>query len=162
MQIIPPNIGAEIALLRASAAGVRDKALLRAMLKCGLIARDEARRNAPISPTQSLINNTRKTSKRSKTQDRSTGRAKPGGLERSIKWRAEPDNAVVFVASNSEAGKYALKIHDEKGISWFKLGPGSVAKKGGRVDDKFIERAINDNQDEFARIIKTEIGKAMP
>jgi len=161
MQIIPPNIGAEIAMLRASAAGVRDKALPRAMLKCGLIARDEARRNAPISPTQKTKNNLHKTKSKRAAGERSTSRAKPGGLIRAISTKSGPDNAEVFVATNSEAGKYAFRIHEEKGISWHERGPGTI-QRGARADDKFIERAINDNQDEFARIIKTEIGKAMP
>ncbi len=161
MQIIPPNIGAEIALLRASAAGVRDKALPRAMIKCGMIAKREAVRNAPRSSTQSTKNNLRKTSRRRKADERSTGRAKPGGLERSVSMTHGSDNAEVFIATNSEAGKYAFRMHEQKGISWHERGPGTI-QKGGRADDKFIERAINENQDEFAKIIKTEIGKAMP
>lgn len=36
-------------------------------------------------------------------------------------------------------GKYALRIHDEKGKAWRRRGPGTVAK-GARADDKFILR----------------------
>ncbi len=161
MQIIPPDIGAEIALLRASAAGVRDKALPRAMIKCGMIAKREAVRNAPRSSTQSTKNNLRKTNRRRPAGERSSSRAKPGGLERSISMKAGANNAEVFIATNSEAGKYAFRIHEQKGISWHERGPGTI-QKGGRADDKFIERAVFENQGQFAQIIENEVGKAMP
>jgi hypothetical protein len=161
MQIIPPDIGIEIALLRAAAAGVRDRALPRAMLKCGMIAKREAIRNAPRSPTQSAKNNLHKTSRRRPADPRSTGRAKPGGLERAISMTSGSDNAEVFVATNSEAGKYAYRIHEEKGITWHERGPGTIAK-GGRADEKFISRALADNAAVFLRIIKTEFEKVVP
>ena len=161
MQIIPPDIFAEIALLRASVAGVSNKALPRAMQRCGQIARREAIRNAPRSATQSMINNLRKTKRRRKANPRSTSRPKPGGLERSIEMRATGTNAEVFIATNSEAGKYAFRIHEEKGISWHDRGPGTMTK-GARADDKFIERAVFENKAEFGKIIRIEVGKAMP
>ena len=161
MQIIPPNIDAEIALLRASAAGVRDRALPRALRRCGELAKREAIRNAPRSPTQSLINNTRITGRRRAANPRSTNRAKPGGLERSISLAVNPDNAEVFIATNSEAGKYAFRIHEEKGISWHERGPGTITK-GVRADDKFIERAVFENERQFGRIITTEVERVMP
>jgi hypothetical protein len=161
MTIIPPNIDAEIAMLRASAAGVRDRALPRAMRRCGEFAKRESIRNAPRSPTQSVINNTRKTSRRRPAGLRSTNRAKPGGLERSISLTVGNDNAEVFIATNSEAGKYAFRIHEEKGISWHERGPGTITK-GTRADDKFIERAVFENERQFGRIITAEVERTMP
>lgn len=64
----------------------------------------------------------------------------PGGLMRSIMLETGDDYAEVFVASNSEGAAYAVKIHDEKGVTWKHRGPGTQAK-GPQADDKFIERA---------------------
>ena len=64
----------------------------------------------------------------------------PGGLERSIEFASDEEKAEVYVASNSEAGRYAGIIHDKKGVRWHERGPGTQAK-GERADDKFIERA---------------------
>ena len=64
----------------------------------------------------------------------------PGGLERSIQLETGDDFATVFVPSNSEAADYAVRMHDEKGLTWKHRGPGTQAK-GPQADDKFIERA---------------------
>ena len=109
----------------------------RAMTRCGLIAVREAKANAPRSPTMN------------------------GGLERSIEYEASESGCAVFVASNSQAGRYARRIHDEKGITWRNRGPGTVAK-GQRADEKFIERAIRDNAQNFGLIIADELRKALP
>ena len=74
-------------------------------------------------------------------------KAAPGGLQDSItaavRGTGHGASAEVFVASNSNAVKYARRIHDEKGKTWKNRGPGTV-QKGARADDKFIERAVND------------------
>lgn len=51
-----------------------------------------------------------------------------------------------YVSRHSEAGAYARRIHDDKGKTWFNRGIGTIAK-GPQADEKFIERAINDNLD---------------
>ena len=66
----------------------------------------------------------------------------------------------VFVGSNSLAGKYAKRIHDDRYKSWWDRGPGSIAK-GTHAREKFIERAINDNESQFFAIIESETGKAI-
>lgn len=77
----------------------------------------------------------------------SHSRHAPGGLEDSIKWRMRgrglAQDAEVYVAANAPAGKYAARIHDEKGRSWVKRGPGTVAK-GAKADDKYILRAVEE------------------
>lgn len=133
---------------------------------------NEAQRNAPISPTVSLLKRlgreggtlTIGASKRRKavtvkTTDyykpatilaaitgKSTGAerisANPGGLMRSIMLETGDDYAEVFVASNAEGAAYTVKIHDEKGVTWKHRGPGTQAK-GPQADDKFIERAYD-------------------
>ena len=115
----------------------------------------EAKLNAPKSPTMAERSATLKRKKRTAL------RTTPGGLEKSIEYEIKGGTCSVFVASNSYAGKYAKRIHDEKGKSWHKRGPGTIAK-GSRADDKFIERAIRDNQDKFLDVFKSELRKALP
>lgn len=137
-------------LRRTTGANVR-----RALDRCGAIAVTEARANAPISPTNKIVSNG--LVRRKRTASRTT----PGGLEKSIMHGVLPDGSgcSVYVASNSFAGAYAKRIHDGKGRTWWKRGPGTVAK-GSRADDKFIERAIRDNADVYTGIFRDEIGKA--
>ena len=85
----------------------------------------------------------------------------PGGLEKSIEYEADETHCSVFVAANSQAGRYAKRIHDEKGITWRNRGAGTVAK-GPRADEKFIERAIRDNAQTFGAIVEDELRKALP
>ena len=125
----------------------------RALARCGLIALREAKANAPRSPTNKILSATLKRKKRT------SRKMMPGGLEKSIEYEVLPFECHVFVASNSFAAKYAKRIHDEKGVTWNKRGPGTVAK-GPRADARFIFRAIIDNQDKFVRIFDSEIKKA--
>jgi hypothetical protein len=134
---------------------VAPTAARRAMSRCGLIAVREAKANAPKSPTMKQLSATLKRKKRT------TRRLMPGGLERSIAYEASETGCSVFVASNAEAGRYAKRIHDEKGITWRNRGPGTIAK-GPRADEKFIERAIRDNAQNFALIVDDEVRKALP
>lgn len=147
------GLGDVNALLGAlkSAAG---QSALRALARCGLLAVREAKANAPRSPTQKILSATLKRKRR-------TGRKlTPGGLEKSIEYETDGQTCSVFVAANSYAGRYAKRIHDEKGKTWRNRGPGTVAK-GARADEKFIERAIRDNGRKFALIIEDELGKAL-
>lgn len=118
-----------------------------------------AKNYCPRSPTQEQRNSVRKTKRDTSKQKnpRATSRAKPGGLERSIESEVKPGEACIFVANNSEAGSYALKMHDERYQSWNKLGIGSIAKSAGNpVGEKFIERAINDNIDNIKAVFENE------
>lgn len=123
----------------------------RALVRCGRVAVREAKANAPRSPTNAVLSATLRRKRRT------ARRTFPGGLEKSIQSElAAHGRLSVFVASNAPAGRYARRIHDEKGRTWFKRGPGTVAK-GSRADEKFVERAIRDNAGNFAKIIKSEI-----
>jgi len=150
-----------------------------ALARCVLVARREAVRNAPIAPTQSQQNkamvlwhpvngNANMLYRRNSSGERITrsrgrkasasSRPMPGGLEKSIDMWSDEREACVFVPRNSPAGKYATVIHDKKGVRWRNRGIGTQMK-GARADDKFIERAIFDNTDNFKKIIDSEIRK---
>ena len=120
--------------------------------RCGFLAQREAIANAPRSPTNEQYSATLK------RKQRTARKMYPGGLEKSIEHAVLFDTCFVFVAENSYAGRYAARIHDEKGITWRNRGPGTIAK-GRRADEKFIERAVFDNQENFKRIFEDELKK---
>ena len=141
------------ALTKAGA--VASEVAARGLARCGLVAKRDAVRNAPRSPTKSQYSATLKRKKRTARR-----RFFPGGLEKSIETETKDAVCTVFVARNSYAGKYAKRIHDEKGKTWRNRGPGTIAK-GARADEKFIERAIKDNEGNFRKILEDELTKAM-
>lgn len=114
----------------------------------GRFVHAEAVLRAPISPKQEqvILKKPTKTGKARFT----TQKHNPGGLERSITLRFLDGGlaAMVFVPSTSEAGRYAGRMHDERGQSWQNLGPGSLAKPGsstGAVGEKYVVRAWTEN-----------------
>lgn len=131
---------------------MRKSATAAALRRSMLLVQREARRNAPRSPSRKQVS-------ASLVRKRRTSRiCTPGGLEKSIEAELYTDGAMVFVAANSYAGKYAKRIHDEKGVKWNKRGIGTIAK-GNRADEKFIERALNDNAENISKIFDAEIAK---
>lgn len=136
-------------------AKVAPTASRRSMARCGLIAVREAKANAPRSPTMKQHSATLKRKRRT------ARRMLPGGLEKSIEYEADETHCSVFVAANSQAGRYAKRIHDEKGVTWRNRGAGTIAK-GPRADEKFIERAVRENARNFELIVEDELRKAMP
>jgi hypothetical protein len=90
----------------------------------------------------------------------SKNRPMPGGLMRSISVRNTDTQVECFVPTNSVAGSYAFKIHEEKGSKWKDRGPGTQAK-GPQADEKFITRAAADKADDFAAMVKSEIDKIL-
>lgn len=138
----------------------------RANYRIAQTVKDTSVKYAPKSPTQSekraRSNATAAQWKaaRARRSSRSTSRTTPGGLMRSISARSTDEFAEVFVAANSEAGKYAFGIHELKGRTWRKRGPGTVAK-GSKADDKFITRAIDDRAKDIVSIHQDAINKAL-
>lgn len=127
----------------------------RAVQRACMIVHREAVRNAPVSPTNAQYS--KAVLKRKKRTKR---RMHPGGLSRSIEWETRGMEGSVFVASNSEAAAYARKIHDDKYKSWRRRGPGTIAK-GARADDKFIERALNDNAEAIGSLIEKAVASGI-
>jgi hypothetical protein len=134
----------------------------RSYYRVGALVKDTAVKYAPKSPTQaekrkrSTATAAQWKAARKRRSARSTSRTTPGGLMRSIEFKATPEFAEVYVAANSEAGKYAFAIHELKGTAWKKRGPGTEAK-GAKADDKFITRAVQDNQANIAKIIQSGV-----
>lgn len=120
-----------------------------------LIVHRSSVRNAPISPTNAQYS--KAVLKRKKRTKR---RMHPGGLCRSIEWELNGNEGAVFIASNSEAAKYAKVIHDMKGVRWKRRGPGTIAK-GSLADDKFIERALAQNHRAITNIIEKSVEKGI-
>ena len=159
------------------------KAVERAMQDAGQQAHKDAIANAPKSPTAKQAEAQRKrewvakhgkgkASIRRFNRNQELGRARrkagshsrhaPGGLMRSIQWRLLGKglnlDAEVYVAANAEAGKYAKRIHDEKGKTWRRRGPGTVAK-GARADDKYILRAVQKAAKDFPSLLRKRLGR---
>lgn len=170
------------ATLRKEAAAVQ-KALERAMQDAGVQAHKDAVANAPKSPTDAQAKAHRKRDwvakhgsgrasirafnryqdlGKARRKASSHSRAAPGGLAKSIQWRLIGKgfnlDAEIYVAANAEAGKYAKRIHDEKGKTWWKRGPGTVAK-GARADDKFILRAVQQAAKDFPSLLQKWLGR---
>jgi hypothetical protein len=132
----------------------------KALDRCARLAQREAISNAPRSPTMAQKKALRKTKRKVTRKATAHSRAMPGGLEKSISMKVGLNNASVFIAANSQAGRYGARMHDGKGKSWRNRGAGTIAK-GSRADDKFIERAIRGNEGNFLTIINDEMTKAL-
>lgn len=151
--------------LEAKQAKVQE-GMVRMNYRIGSLVKDTSVRYAPKSPSEaekkkaSTATAKQWKSARKRRTDRATSRAKPGGLMRSIQFRATQEFAEVFVAANSEAGKYAFGIHELKGVVWNERGAGTVAK-GSQADDKFISRAINDKRDDIRKIAEDQTAKSL-
>ena len=138
-----------------------DKATAQALRTIAVLVQREAVKNAPRSPTRGQLNKLRKTRRKVTRKARATSRPAPGALENSIERESDSNQARIFVASNSAAGKYANRMHElkNKPSGWRNRGPGTVAK-GSRADEKFIQRAIVDNEGVIMDILRTEHRKA--
>ena len=157
------------------------KAAHRGTVRAGLKTAELARNYAPRSPSEAekrmakrdprpakksrlarAVKAVKKFLKKILTRKKraSSGKAHavPGGLEKSIEAASIREGCSIFVASNSPAGKYAKRIHDEKGEKWWKRGPGTV-RKGAQADEKFIERALRDRAQQNINLIMGEILK---
>ena len=138
----------------------------RMLYRAGARVRDEAKKNSPMSPTMaekesaSTGTKAQRDAGKKRRNDRATSRPAPGQLRDSIEMRSNSSNAEIFVAANSSAGRYAWRIHEEKGKTWFRRGIKTVMR-GERADDKFIERALKDNEENIRRIAQSQVEKAI-
>lgn len=160
MQVILSGVEAVLRDIERAARAV-EKDAARAMYRIGATVKDRAQEYAPISPTERILKSMRKTKRRGKRKASSTTGAKPGSLRNSIQFTANAKQVDIYVPSNSPAGKYAAKIHDEKGKSWRNRGPGTK-KAGPQADEKFISRAIKDSEGEIEIILEDQLGRSLP
>lgn len=79
-----------------------------------------------------------------------------GQLRKSIQSETGDNYVSINVPSNTAAGKYAEKIHDEKGKAWFKRGV-RTKEKGPKADEKFIFRAADDSEKEIDGLVDAVI-----
>ena len=114
----------------------------------------EAFQNTPKSPTVKKASKTLKRKKRTRT------RHFPGMLEESIQAEARGIVGEIYVAANSPGGPYAHYIHDMKNVLWRKRGLGT-RNKGPQADEKFIYRAIHDNEERITKALQTQMEKAL-
>lgn len=146
-----------------------------AMRRIGGIVQSLAIEYAPKGPTQQELERLRKAewklrgkkpsgaqkaAWKASRKANSHSRPAPGSLMQSISMTSDATNATIFVASNSAAGKYAFRIHEQKGTAWKNRGPGTIAK-GSKADEKFITRAIVDTRPQQIAILRSEIDKAL-
>jgi hypothetical protein len=134
-------------------------AIKRANYRIATRVRDTSQTYAPRSPT---LADFRKLSGKPWVfkKARGTSLPKAGGLERSIDFDFDAEEASIFVSANSEAGAYAFRIHELKGIEWHNRGIGTESK-GSKADDKFIVRAIKDEANAAFVIIEDEVTKTL-
>ena len=129
-----------------------DKTALKAHKRIEPIVGRSARDYAPISPKKGQYAQTLKGGKSTRTD------FNPGGLVRSIKVEATIGFVHLFVPNDSEAARYAKKVHEKDGITnW---GPGTIAK-GSQAREQFMTRAIKDNEGNIKTIYNSEITKAV-
>lgn len=127
----------------------------RSLVQIGADVQEKAQKYAPISPNQKQKNALKKTKRKGNRKKSATTRAKPGSLQHSIRFDVISNDSVkIHVPSNSPAGKYGYKIHEEKGRTWRNRGIGTQIK-GAQADDKFIERAARDLTPRIEEIIRT-------
>lgn len=162
----------------AALAGAKRRAFARIKQK----AVAEAKANCPVSPTKAQYEAnltrgalavgafTRLTFSKggraqagaSKLRSRRTDFT-PGSLTKSIEGRSTGELAEVFVPANSLGGRYAHFIEDEGprgGGKWRKRGIGTE-RKGARAGDKFMRRAVEENEDAFRAMLEGELRRAL-
>ena len=122
-------------------AGVKyERGTTKLLKKIGALVQGVARSYSPESPTIAMYARANK----SGVTKRKRSNITTGSLRDSIKMKATKEEASIFIASNSRAGKYAEKMHDQKGTAWRERGK-RTEQKGSKADDKFIDRAYADN-----------------
>lgn len=132
-----------------SKAGVKfEKGSTLFLKRIGVLVQGLARKYSPESPTLSMYASMNK----SGVTKRNRSSITTGSLRDSITVDSKKDSVSINVPSNSRAGDYAEKIHDQKGTAWRNRGP-RTKQKGSKADEKFIYRAYDDSKKEQDAII---------
>ena len=125
-----------------------DKGKKKLLKKIGVIVQGLARKYCPESPTKSQY----AAMNQSGTTERRSSSITTGSLRDSITHEVGKDFVSINVPSNSRGGKYAEKMHDQKGSAWLNRGP-RTKQKGAKADEKFIFRAGKDSEKETDALI---------
>jgi len=122
--------------------------------KIGVLIQGMARKYCPESPTlkQYAAMNQDYVTMRDATS------ITTGSLRDSITVESKDDYVSIHVPANSRGGKYAEKMHDEKGVTWQNRGV-RTQQKGPKADEKFIFRAGKDTDREQDAIVDDLINK---
>lgn len=120
----------------------------RFLKKLGVIVQGLSRKYCPESPTKAMY---ARMNKSGKTKRKSSG-ITTGQLRDSIRHDVTKTEVSINVPANSRGGKYAKKIHDEKGQTWRNRGV-RTREKGSKADEKFIYRAAKDSKKEIDGLI---------
>lgn len=124
------------------------KGAKRFLKEIGSMIQILASKYAPISPNKGQYKRTLKGGKTTRANTSFTS----GALQDAIIFEVGKDQVSIGVPSNTPAGKYAEKIHEEKGKSWKKRGVATVAK-GPKADEKYIYRAADDRADKVDELL---------
>jgi hypothetical protein len=127
-------------------AGVKNPKNIRKMLAVvGAIVKGKAVKYAPRSMTKGEYTSTLVGG----VTERATSSFTTGSLKRSITLEKKEASVEIGVPSNSKAGKYAEKMHDEHGKSWNNLGWQNDAS----ATHKYIYKAYEDSEKEIDRAL---------
>jgi hypothetical protein len=127
-----------------------EKGAQRFLKKLGVWVQGRARELCPESPTLSQYARMNKSGKTKRKNSSIT----TGSLRDSITVEEKKLAVEIGIPDNSRGGKYAEKIHDQRGREWKNLGPRSQQKG---ATDKFIFKAAEDSKREQSQMIDAVI-----
>lgn len=127
-------------------AGQKNPANIKKMLeKVGVIVKGKSVTYAPRSMTKSQYVSTLK----GKKTKRKTSSFHPGQLKGSVTMEESKNRVDIGVPSNIPAGKYAEKMHDDRGGSWKNLNKFNDPE----ATDKYIYKAYEDSEENVERAL---------
>lgn len=128
-----------------------EKILTKMFKKIGSIVGGKARAFAPRSMTKSEYKSTLVSGE----TDRDASSFTTGNLKKSITVEVNADSVEIGVPSNSPAGKYAEKMHDEHGKTWNNLGWQNDAK----ATHLYIFKAYEKSKGEITKELNNMLGQ---
>jgi len=117
------------------------KIISKMLKKVGVIIQGKAEKYAPRSKTKGEYIRTLKGGKTKRKASSFT----VGNLKKSITLEQKKNSVEIGVPINAPGGKYAEKMHDEKGKTWEELGDQNTNK----ATDKYIFKAYDDSKSEI-------------
>jgi hypothetical protein len=133
----------------ALAGGATPSNIQKLLKTIGVIVLGKARAFAPRSMTKSEYTSTLVGGKTTRKVFTS------GSLKSSITVEYKPNSVEIGVPSNSKAGEYAEKIHDEKGKSWKNIG----WQNDSQATDKYIFKAQEATEADYMKAVESLVDK---